>query len=67
MIKFHIVKVVSEFLTSKCKDIVIAVLRAQVSFLSNPVNKKHHKNRAVIIAQVTIVLKKYTVFLILYF
>lgn len=52
MIKFHSIKVVSEFLTSKCKDIVIAVLRAQVSFLSNPANKKHQKNSAAVVAQV---------------
>lgn len=40
MIKYKVVKVISKFLTSKCKDIVLAVLRAQYSFLKYPTNVK---------------------------
>lgn len=52
MLKCKAVRVVSKFLTSKCKDIVIAVLRAQDSFLSNSANVKHRTNLTFIILQV---------------
>lgn len=52
MLKCKAVRVVSKLLTSKCKDIVIAVLRAQDSFLSNPANVKHHTNLTFVILQV---------------
>lgn len=53
MLKCQAVGVVSELLTSKCKEIVIAVLRAQASFLSNPANFKHSTNNLNVVSQVS--------------
>lgn len=52
MIKCKAVGAVSELLKSKCKHIVIAVLRAQVSFLSNSCNLKHPTNNTFVVLQV---------------
>lgn len=52
MVKCHAIRAVSELITSKCKDIVIAVLRAQISFLSNAANLKHASNNAFVVTQV---------------
>lgn len=53
MLKFQAVRIVSELLTSKCKEIVLAVLRAQASFLSNAANLKHPTNNLFVISQVS--------------
>jgi len=60
MLKCQAVGVVSEFLTSNCKDIVIAVLRAQVSFLSNTFNLKHPTNNTFVVSQVNRLKYKHT-------
>lgn len=52
MLKCGAPLVVSKFLTSKCKEIVIAVLRAISSFLSNGVNAKHPTNNTLVLNQV---------------
>lgn len=52
MVKFQAIRAVSKLITSKCKDIVIAVLRAQISFLSNATNPKYASNNALVVTQV---------------
>lgn len=52
MLKCQAVEIVSGLLKSKCKEIVVAVLRAQASFLSNPYNSKHPTNNTLIVLQV---------------
>lgn len=52
MVKCQAPLVVSKFLTSKCKEIVIVVLRAIISFLSNAVNTKHPTNNTLVLNQV---------------
>lgn len=52
MLKYQVVGVVSQFLTSKRKDTVTEVLKAQDSFLTNPENLLHPTNLSLILSQV---------------
>lgn len=52
MLKCQAVKVVYEHLTSKCKEIVTAVLRALTSYLSNATNLKYRITNKLVLSQV---------------
>lgn len=52
MLKCQAVKVVYEHITSKCKEIVIAVLRALTSFLSNAIYPKYRITNRLVLSQV---------------
>lgn len=52
LLKCEAVQVICELLTSKNKNIVIAVLRAQISFLEKPTTMKNALNATITVKQV---------------
>ncbi|XP_050531990.1 uncharacterized protein LOC126900369 isoform X2 [Daktulosphaira vitifoliae] len=52
MLKHQAVGIISELLTSDNNDLVLAVLRAHISFLSNAGNFKHQSNNLSVVSQI---------------
>jgi len=55
MLKLQAVKIISDSLKSECKEIVMAVLRAQTAILYRVLELKHAKNSLDTVVQVTLV------------
>lgn len=55
MLKLQAVKIISDSLKSECKEIVMAVLRAQIAILYRVLELKHPKNSSDTVIQVKLV------------